>query len=181
MDYNPKWRRRIVLHQLGRGKCCRMLLKCSIFCWFPWKALCVFHYFDRSASTFSWGVETEWVIAESQTFHNNTLVMWNWGHKGSKIRLSADQGCVEKIVDDAGEKGCVRCEVEGLLKQLSKLGTAIYIIFWDDILQTVDVTNKNPQHAKLDTKAAGRLEKTMLNQSVTALIFLKVKEKSCPV
>ena len=59
-----------------------------------------------------------------------------------------------RIVDDNQEKGCVRCEAEGLWKRISRLETGIYTVFWNDILQRTDATNKSLQHAKLDLNSA---------------------------
>ena len=59
-----------------------------------------------------------------------------------------------RIVDDNQEKGCVRCEAEGLWKRISRLETGIYTVFWNDILQRTDATNKSSQHAKLDLNSA---------------------------
>ncbi|XP_066965691.1 uncharacterized protein [Macrobrachium rosenbergii] len=69
---------------------------------------------------------------------------------------------LKHIVDDIEEKRCVRCEAEGLLKQMNQLETGIYTTFWNDILQRTDATNKTLQHAKLD-----------LNTAVASLTSLK--------
>ncbi|CAM1330906.1 Uncharacterised protein r2_g3995 [Pycnogonum litorale] len=61
---------------------------------------------------------------------------------------------LKQIADDIEEKGCVRCEAEGLLIQINQLETGIYTTFWNDILQRTDATNKNRQHAKLDLNTA---------------------------
>ena len=72
---------------------------------------------------------------------------------------------LKQIADDTElteEKGCVRCEAEGLLIQMNELDTGIYTTFWNDILQRTDATSKNLQHAKLD-----------LNTAVASLTSLK--------
>lgn len=69
---------------------------------------------------------------------------------------------LKQIADDFEEKGCVRCEAEGLLTQINQLEIGIYTTFWNDILQRTDATSKNLQHAKLD-----------LNTAVASLTSLK--------
>ena len=69
---------------------------------------------------------------------------------------------LKQIADDTEEKGCVRCEAEGLLIQMNQLETGIYTTFWNDILQRTDATSKNLQHAKLH-----------LNTAVASLTSLK--------
>ena len=69
---------------------------------------------------------------------------------------------MEQISDDVEEKACVRCEAEGLVARLNELETGIYTVFWNDILQRVDATNRSLQSTKLD-----------LNTSVASLTSLK--------
>ena len=69
---------------------------------------------------------------------------------------------LKQVADDIEEKGCVRCEAEGLLIQINQLETGIYTNFWNDILQRTDATNKSLQHAKLH-----------LNTAVASLTSLK--------
>ena len=57
---------------------------------------------------------------------------------------------------------CVRCEAEGLVARLNQLETGIYTVFWNDILQLVDATNRSLHSTKLD-----------LNTAVTSLTSLK--------
>ncbi|XP_068243599.1 uncharacterized protein [Palaemon carinicauda] len=69
---------------------------------------------------------------------------------------------LKHIVDVIEEKRSVRCEAEGLLKQVNQLETGIYTTLWNDILQRTDATNKTLQNAKLD-----------LNTAVASLTSLK--------
>lgn len=82
--------------------------------------------------------------------------------KALKENYHQIQEALKQIADDLEEKMCVRCEAEGLLKQMNKLETGFYTIFWNDILQRTDATNKSLQHAKLD-----------LNTAVASLTSLK--------
>src|SRR5215813_8205014 len=61
------------------------------------------------------------------------------------------------------KKKAVRCEAEGLLRQMNQFESDIYTTFWNDILQRTDATSKNLQHAKLD-----------LNTAVASLTRLKI-------
>lgn len=69
---------------------------------------------------------------------------------------------LNQISDDTEEKACVRCEAEGLIKQMNQLETGIYTSFWNDILQRTNATSKSLQNAELD-----------LNTAVASLISLK--------
>lgn len=101
----------------------------------------------------------------SLTLKRVTTTRWSCradATKALKHNYEQIKEVLKHIVDDIEEKKCVRCEVEGLLKQMNQLETGIYTTFWNDILQRTDATNKTLQHAKLD-----------LNTAVASLTSLK--------
>ncbi|XP_037797211.1 uncharacterized protein LOC119592460 [Penaeus monodon] len=101
----------------------------------------------------------------SLTLKHVTTTRWSCKADATKALKNDYQqikDVLTKITDDTEEKGCIRCEADGLLRQINQLETGIYIIFWNDILQRTDATNKTLQHAKLD-----------LNTAVASLASLK--------
>lgn len=82
--------------------------------------------------------------------------------KALKLGYHQIKTALEQISDDVEEKACVRCEAEGLVARLNQLETGIYTVFWNDILQRVDATNRTLQSSKLD-----------LNTAVASLTSLK--------
>lgn len=67
-----------------------------------------------------------------------------------------------EIADDIEQTAKTRCDANGLYNQLCMLETGIYTVFWNDILERVDSTNKLLQDPTLN-----------LNTAVSALKSLK--------
>jgi len=82
--------------------------------------------------------------------------------KALKLGYHQIKSALEQISDDVEEKACVRWEAEGLVARLNQLETGIYTVFWNDILQRNDATNRSLQSTKLD-----------LNTAVTSITSLK--------
>ena len=96
----------------------KMLLECCAFVLLPWKAVRLLHNFNASASTFDWGFETL-IIDSSLTLKRVTTTRWPSRADTTKA-LKHDyrqiKDVLKQIDDDIEEKGCVRCEANGLLK-----------------------------------------------------------------
>lgn len=124
-------------------------------------------------STHRWQVLTDALKASdaSLTLKRVTTTRWSCRADATKaLKLGYHQimSALEQISDDIEEKACIRCEAEGLVARLNQLETGIYTVFWNDILQRVDATNRFLQSTKLD-----------LNTAVASLTCLKalVSEK----
>ena len=93
----------------------------------------------------------------SLTIKRSSTTRWSCraeATKALKYGYQQIKGALEEMASDTNEKGCVRCEAEGLAKRLNQLETGIYTVFWNDILQRVNATNQGLQCAKLDLNTA---------------------------
>ena len=103
----------------------------------PRKAVRLLHNFKASASTFDRGFET-FIIDSSLTLKRVTPTRWSCradATKALKHDYQQIKDVLKQIDDDIEEKGYVRYEAKGLLRQINQLETGIYNIFWNDILQ----------------------------------------------
>jgi len=101
----------------------------------------------------------------SLTLKRVTTIRWSCradATKALKQGYHQIKSALEQISDDVEEKACVRCEAEGLIARLNQLETGIYTVFWNDILQRVDATNRSLQSTKL-----------VLNTAVASLTGLR--------
>ena len=119
----------------------------------PWKTVRLLHTFNASASTFDWVFET-FIIDSSLTLKRVTPTRWSCradAKKALKHDYQQIKYVLKQIDDDIEEKECALWSKRtDKLRQVNHLEKGIYNIFWNDILQRTDATNKNLQHAKLD-------------------------------
>ena len=76
-----------------------------------------------------------------------------------------------KISDDTEQLNKIRCEASGLYNHMCMLETAIYAIFWYEILDRVNATNQQLQDPKLDLNTAVAAMKSLKH-------FIETKRES---
>ena len=89
------------------------------------EAVRLLHNFNASASTFDWGFET-FIIDSSLTLKRVTTTRWSCradATKAVKHDYQQFKDVLKQNDDDIEEKGYVRCEAKGLLRQIKQLKT----------------------------------------------------------
>ena len=89
---------------------------------------------------------------------------WSWRANAVKaivLGYGSHKSVLEKISKYIEQKGIFRVEAHGILNKLCTLETSIYSLFWNDILDRFDATNKSLQNPKLVLQDAVPIMKSL--------------------
>ena len=94
-----------------------------------------------------------------KTYVPKRLIAIRWSCRADATKAlvngySQIRDTLHKMAQDKGEPAEVRCKATGLHKRMLLLEIAIYALFWNDILQRTDATNKALQNPNVDINTA---------------------------
>lgn len=123
-------------------------------------------YVFFSASTHRWEVLNKYLSAKKKTTSIKKLSDTRWAARYEACSaLAKDWDMViaagEEIKNDTSQKSTIVSEIEGILKQMNTLETAILVVLWNKILKEFNKISKTLQNPKIDVAVVVELYGTL--------------------